>query len=376
METPLEALHRLKQKDRPVIGCLPLYPPLELLHSLGLAPVVLWGLQEIVPQVADADRHVQNYACSVARRLTQFVVSEGRDLLDGLFFYNAGDTLRNLPEILREGVALSGHQPVPQFRLHVPMNGLDRDYGRAYLQNGIQALIADLEARFGGQFSADRFAASVDLYARLRQCCRDLETAVSEGRLGFAAFCRLMSRANFLEASEQLAQLEAQSTAAASRPPAAGSGPRLLVSGILPPPAALCEMMDSSGLTVAANDIAFLRRSYAAAPRSTTDPGPDAGGFYTDFYRDHFSCPTLLHTAGRRAETLLDLAAETQAEGVLVVGEKFCEYEYFDLPYLEKQFKAAGLKVLTLEITMDDDRAAMETARTRLEAFTEILTAR
>ncbi|MFP4445081.1 MAG: 2-hydroxyacyl-CoA dehydratase subunit D [Desulfosudaceae bacterium] len=372
METPLEALHHLKQKDRPVIGCLPLYPPLELLHSLGLAPVVLWGLQEIVPQVPDADRHIQNYACSVARRLTQFVVCEGRDLLDGLFFYNAGDTLRNLPEILREGVALSGHQPVPQFRLHVPMNGLDRDYGRTYLQNGIQALIADLEARFGGQFSADRFAASVDLYARLRQCCRDLETAVAEGRLGFVAFCRLMRQANFMEASKQLALLEAQITAAASRPAEAGSGPRLLVSGILPPPVALCEMMDSAGLTTAGNDIAFLRRSYAGTP----DPDPDPAGYYTRFYRDHFPCPTLLHTAGRRAETLLALAAEKQAEGVLFVGEKFCEYEYFDLPYLEKQFKAAGLGVLTLEIAMDDDRAAMETARTRLEAFTEILTAK
>ncbi|MFZ5562865.1 MAG: hypothetical protein ACOZBW_02355, partial [Thermodesulfobacteriota bacterium] len=72
METPLQAMARMKAGPRPVIGCLPLYPPMELIHSMGLAPVVLWGLSDAVPQSPDADRHIQNYACSVCRRLTQF----------------------------------------------------------------------------------------------------------------------------------------------------------------------------------------------------------------------------------------------------------------------------------------------------------------
>ncbi|MDY6832775.1 MAG: 2-hydroxyacyl-CoA dehydratase family protein, partial [Thermodesulfobacteriota bacterium] len=54
------------------------------------------------------------------------------------------------------------------------------------------------------------------------------------------------------------------------------------------------------------------------------------------------------------------------------VGEKFCEYEYFDLPYLEKRLRDQGVAVLAVEISMDDT-VGMETFRTRLEAFKEVI---
>jgi hypothetical protein len=72
-----EILARGGHGDRPVIGCFPLYPPLELFHSMGLAPVVLWGLRDAIPSLSLADRHLQSYVCSVARRLTEAVSWSG-----------------------------------------------------------------------------------------------------------------------------------------------------------------------------------------------------------------------------------------------------------------------------------------------------------
>ena len=40
-----QILADLKSQGHRVVGCFPLYPPLELVHSMGLTPVILWGLK-------------------------------------------------------------------------------------------------------------------------------------------------------------------------------------------------------------------------------------------------------------------------------------------------------------------------------------------
>ena len=368
METPSQALTRLKNGPRPVIGCLPLYPPLELLHSMGLTPIVLWGLADVVPHVSDADRHIQNFACSVARRLTQFVISEWEELLDGLFFYNAGDTLRNLPEILRQGVVSSGGMLHPQFHIHVPMTSPEQADVSGYLKKEFENLIKNLESFYGVQFSEDHFTDSVGLYDRMRELCRQLEQSVSLGRLAFADFCRVLTTANFLAVNEQIVLLESILAELPDRPADVDNSARVVISGILPPPAPICEMMDRAGLVVAGNDIAFMHRSYARTP----DIWDDVLDYYVRFYRDHFPCTTLLYSADRRLEAVVRLVLENSARGFVFVGEKFCEYEYFEFPSLEKNLKDQGVPVLAMEISMDDTTGA-ETFRTRLEAFRELI---
>ena len=157
-------IEQLRKGGKPVVGCFPLYPPLELMHSMGLLPVVLWGLRDSVSDTRDADRHVQPYACSVARQLAQFVIADGPGLLDGLFFYNACDTLRNLPELLREGIAGSRRITPPMFRVHVPMVPASQTDATVYLNGEIENLVSELESTYGVEFSEDSFAESVSLY--------------------------------------------------------------------------------------------------------------------------------------------------------------------------------------------------------------------
>jgi benzoyl-CoA reductase/2-hydroxyglutaryl-CoA dehydratase subunit BcrC/BadD/HgdB len=112
-------------------------------------------------------------------------------------------------------------------------------------------------------------------------------------------------------------------------------------------------------------------RSYSRAP----DVWSDVGDYYVRFYRDHFPCTTLLYTADSRAAAVAGLLSERNADAFIFAGEKFCEYEYFELPFLEGMFKESGTPVLSLEISIEDDSTA-ETFRTRIEAFAEMLAAR
>ena len=98
--------NQMTDSAKHAIGMFPLYPPVELAESFNVCPRLMWGLDRDIQVAPRADQHVQVYACSVARRLTEYVLTEGENL-SGLFAYNACDTLRNLPEILADPSMMS-----------------------------------------------------------------------------------------------------------------------------------------------------------------------------------------------------------------------------------------------------------------------------
>ncbi|MBU2488392.1 MAG: 2-hydroxyacyl-CoA dehydratase family protein [Proteobacteria bacterium] len=357
-------LARLRERG-PVIGCFPLYPPEELLHSLGLAPLVLWGLSPLVSGYAEADRHLQAFTCSVGRRLVQFVLSEGRDLLSGLLFYNACDTLRNLPEILDQGLSGRGGK-LPRFRLHLPLGSGGPAHHGGYLKQEILRLCGELSDAFARPFDQEKFDLSTDLYARARDLGRELEQEAAAGRMGFAEFCETLSRAVFLAVEGRILFFEETLARVSGRQKR--TGPRVMISGILPPPPAACRAMDAAGLVPASNDIAVFHRSYASTPAVRGD----LAGYYLEFYSNHEPCPTLLPTADRRVERLLDRARAAGVQGLIFCGEKFCEYEYFEWPHLERRAREEGFSTLFLEFSAEGDETT-GAATTRVQAFAELL---
>lgn len=347
------------------MGCAPLYPPLELIHAAGFQPLVLWELSGLVKDSTQGDRHLQNYSCSVARRLAEYVLSKPGESLAGFMFYNACDTLRNLPEILERGLKERGRS-LPMFRLHVPAARPDRGYCKDYLANEIMRLKQELSNTPGHEVTDQNFRESVELYRRLRTALLAMEKEAGRGAVPFSRCMEisLSCLAMPIEEAVVLAESELQKS---RKKPDGKTGPGVMISGILAPPLSLVLAMEGAGLTVKANDLASLHRSLAWTPSSFE--GPEQ--YYPDFYQNHFPCPTLLHSADQRVGALIALARERKVKGVIFAAEKFCEYEYFEYPYLEKRLKQEGISTLVLELAMGDE--SLGAMKTRIEAFAEIL---
>ena len=358
-------INDLKRKGRAVVGCFPLYPPVELFYSMGLAPVVLWGLRDSVTDVARSDRHLQNYVCSVGRHLTELVLARHGNGFDALFSYNACDTLRNLPELLAAGLAETGCA-LPWFHFHLPMVPGGQTDAMDYFAGEIKDLIGALERQFSRPFSETAFAQSVACYRTLRQKSLALGAEVALGRLGFAEFSKIVIQGHFREPEDQIAVLDAALGKASGT--TGKKGIPVVLSGILPPPARIMDDLERAGLTVVGDDIALISRSFSGTPEFNGDPARH----YADFYANHFPCPTLLTHGDRRAAALAELAETSGAAGVVFIGEKFCEYEYFEFPFLENNLEKRGVPALTLEISIDD-REHVDGFRTRIEAFAEML---
>ncbi|RJP41580.1 MAG: 2-hydroxyacyl-CoA dehydratase [Desulfobacteraceae bacterium] len=371
----LKKLDALKNDGRPIIACFPLYPPLALFHSMGLAPVVVWGLRGHVSGTETADRHLPSYTCSVARHLTEFILSDARDFIDGIFMYNACDTLRNLPEILTGQLAAAGRD-VPFFHMHLPMTPRDQTEASGYLKNEIRTLITNLSDRFGVKFSSEKFQNSVALYQRMRELVLAVQDQAAAGRLGFLDFAEVMQAGAFMpveghiRALEDLTARPGKHNAGASKLPMDNTI-GVMISGILPPQPSVVNAMTAAGMTVAADDIASFYRSYAVMP----EPEPDPAEYYGKFYDDHYPCPTLLYMGDRRWAAFMDRLRQSGARAVIFIGEKFCEYEYFEFPYLEKRLAEAGFPSLRIEISIDDDQHT-GAHDSRIAAFSEMLRGR
>ena len=352
------------------MGCLPLYPPLELFHSLDLVPVVLWGFDGLKDGVSESDKHIQNYVCSVARRLTEFVLIDGRNLLDGLFMYNACDTLRNLPEILECGLGDQGIS-IPLLNIHIPAMSKKQTDGSKYLEGEITSLISKLEQEYGVTYSEKKFMESADLYREMRSLSLELEKLTASGIIGFRDFVRIIHKQYFMPVDVQVASLRScikkYGSLSAGKNFSEGKK-NVVLSGILPPPSSICDILEKSDFTVTGNDIASLYRSYCYHPQITGD----AREYYINFYQNHFPCTTLLSTSDSRVKAIINLIRERKAHGFIFIGEKFCEYEYLEIPFVDKILKDEGIHTLHLEFSIDDNENT-EAFRTRIESFAEAM---
>ncbi len=363
-----DEIKALRKDISKTIGCFPLYPPLELFHSMGFTPFVFWDLRHFINSFNTADKHLQAYACSVSRRLVEFICSTPDDIIDALFMYNACDTLRNLPEIINCCLQEKVNKP-RIFKMHIPMAPEEQTKTTDYLSGRITALIRELEESFGVSFSPERFRQSIALYRKMRLLNEKLEKMVAQNIISYNLFSLITRKGLFAKIENHIEEMESIAANHSSSPKNKHDVPTasVIISGILPPPPSLIDALENYEIRIVGNDIATQRRSYAYTPGDTGDPCL----YYRDFYHHHFPCPTLLYKSDQRLAAIKNLIYNTRARGFIFIGEKFCEYEYFEIPYLEKKLREMGVFTLHLEISVDDESGA--NYMTRLEAFAELL---
>jgi benzoyl-CoA reductase/2-hydroxyglutaryl-CoA dehydratase subunit BcrC/BadD/HgdB len=131
------------------------------------------------------------------------------------------------------------------------------------------------------------------------------------------------------------------------------------------------QAIREAGLRIVCNDIASLGWYYGYFP----DLNASVEQYFVDFYENHIPCPTLLYSADKLMEYMISLLQKTSAEGVIFVGEKFCEYEYFEFPYLEKRLKDKGVPSVLIEIAVDD-KDNIASLKNRIEALLEAIDAK
>ncbi len=350
-----EAIQSHESAGGRIAAVLPIHYPRALLRAFGFLPVEVWG-----PARVDASHgaaHLQPYVCSIVRNALSFLLSGGLEVADVIVVPHACDSLQGLGSILIDFIR--PHQAV--IPLYLPRGTRPSDL--EFLTAELHALADRLRGLTGLNPSEEALAACLAREEAADAALAQLHARRVELGLTSRAFYSLVRSREYLPAET----FAAEARRALSRPPAgAPRGIPLLVSGIVPEPAAILDVLDDIGATIVADD-------FAACGRRLYGPGPSTEPFRR-MAESLLGAPpdsTRASPIARRLDHLTSLARRGGARGVVFYGVKFCEPELFDLPALRAGLQEAGLPSLAIEVDLSDPLP--EQARTRLEAFLEMI---
>ena len=100
--SPLDLVKDWKQAHpKPkIVGCYPVYTPVELIHAAGMLPVGVIGAGNRL-EIAHADSRFQSFVCSIVKSTLELGLTDRLKFLDGIVFHSICDPARNLGSVFK-----------------------------------------------------------------------------------------------------------------------------------------------------------------------------------------------------------------------------------------------------------------------------------
>jgi bcr-type benzoyl-CoA reductase subunit C len=348
-----------KKLERPVIGVMPAYFPMELIWAAGGFPVQLWGNN--LP-LEKSDAYLQAYCCSVARSVLELEMSGNARMVKAYAFTSLCDTLINLREIYRRIFTK------PTVELSIPITKT-REARHAYLKSVVQTVTQGLEAITGQTITPESLQAASRLYGRLRALQRDLYQIrrTQPGLIKNHDFYTVIKTGFFLPADVYAGMLEDLLGKLETLQVPAGKRSRLFLSGMVFDPLDIYRLMDELEVDVVDDDFANGWRTASKGDLKTDNLLEGV----TEYLFHPAPCCCIFNPENDRHDYLLNRVKQSNADGVLFWYIKFCEPDAFDRPQLMNHLKKENIPnaYVDLELSMSN----FDAVKTRINAFCEIL---
>lgn len=355
-------LQEIRNKTgRKMIGFFHPVVPAELIYAAGLHPVRLFPyFNELITA---GDSYLQTYLCSYLRANWDQILKGKYPYLDGAIIPRSCEAVTFLYQTWKR------HNPY-QFidYINVPWKGSGNAI--SFFARELGRVKQDLEQFTGKEISEDSLRNAIKVCNRNRELLRkvcDLRKAESPPLSGVEALNVVMS-SFVLDKEEHSGLMEEFRTELAQRSQGPHVDIRLLVSGGCVIDARLWEMIESSGVSVVADDVNNGSRSFWHSVEETTRDPLEA------LARGYAMVPCAFNTSiGDRLQYISEVIREYKVNGVIFAMNRNCESEKFVYPELDRKIKDK-VKVPTLNIETDY-LIDMAPLRNRVEAFVETLRA-
>lgn len=345
---------------RKVIGCAPYFVPFEMVDAAGMVPLELWGGGT---DTQEAYRYYPAFYCSVAVTIMQKAVDGSYDFLSGAIVPTTCDPLRNLEENWRFSPS-----SVPVFPLTQPVNRKVPAAETYYLEQ-LRLLQTWLEGISGTCITDKALRTSINRYNRQRRVMREFLTLsnhhldVIKSRHRHA----IIKCAHILPVEEHVALVEELIQELNDRPVYEFPGKKLVATGIIIDSEHLLRALEDNGIAIVGDDMPSGAKRFEKDAPDHVDPFVSIARIWPQLE----GCSMLFDPEKKRADMLIDLVSQTEADGMLINILKFCEEDEFDYPILKQRFEEAGIPMLYLET---EQQAVMdEQAATRIQSFVEML---
>jgi bzd-type benzoyl-CoA reductase N subunit len=350
------------ESGRKVVGTFCSYAPEEIILAAGAHPFRLFGSGE---KIRLAEAHLQSYCCSLVRGALEDALGGRLAFLDGVVFPHTCDSIQRLSDIWRLNVPACFH-----LDLVLPVK-LDTDGARQYMIDVLRRFRGELGEKLGVTISDEDLRAAIRICNRIRAALTriyDLKGERPEILKGSDLYAlvraaMIMDRGRLANLLEEVAGELAQRGGEAAGP----ARKRIFLSGGVCNQPDIYTIIEEAGGAVVGDDLCTGSRYFSGLIDEKADPVTAIA----DRYLKRVVCPAKHRGLTDRADHLVRLTREKQAQGVIFFLLKFCDPHAFDYPYLKEALDKEGIPSMLLEV--EDRLPADGQLRTRFEAFVEMI---
>ena len=364
-ESPLEQAAKWKANHpgSKVIGCYPVYTPVEIIHAAGMLPVGIIGGGNRL-EIAHADSRFQSFVCSIVKSTLELGLTGRLKILDGIVFHSICDPARNLASVFTRNFP-----DLMVEYIHFPQNLTSR-HAVSYLAAEYRRVKASYEKLVGKPIDNEALCQSIRVYNEQRGLLRDLYRLRSQSpqNLSTVETYILTRIGTFLPPEEHIAILKEAIAAASRRDGRLKDRIKVVLEGSFceQPPLELIEGLEAAGCYILDDDFLLGWRWFSQDVAVEGDPIQNLARAYLD--RSVYS--GVKHdTREPKAKHLVDKVRETGASAVVILAAKFCEPAMFDYALYRRALEAAGIPHLYLEF--EEKMWIFDKARTEVETFVE-----
>ncbi|MBI2352200.1 MAG: 2-hydroxyacyl-CoA dehydratase [Deltaproteobacteria bacterium] len=364
-ESPLEQAAKWKANHpgSKVIGCYPVYTPVEIIHAAGMLPVGIIGGGNRL-EIAHADSRFQSFVCSIVKSTLELGLTGKLQFLDGIVFHSICDPARNLGSVFKRNFP----QLLVEY-IHFPQN-MASPHTVNYLAAEYQKLKTSYEQLAGKPITDENLRKSIRLYNEQRKLIRELyrirrETPQNLSTLETYILTRI---GTFIPPEEHIAGLKQALAAAGQRDERPKDRIKVVLEGSFceQPPLELIEGLEAAGCYILDDDFLLGWRFFEQDIPSEGDPIQNLARAYIN---QSVYSGVKHDTRERKSKHLIDKVKETGASAVVILAAKFCEPALFDYALYRRALEKEGIPHLYLEF--EEKMWIFDKARTEVETFVE-----
>jgi benzoyl-CoA reductase/2-hydroxyglutaryl-CoA dehydratase subunit BcrC/BadD/HgdB len=346
-----KTIQKEKEKGKKIAAVFPIHYPRELLRAFGYHPVEVWGPPGVERE--EGFKHFQSYTCDIVMRGFSFILK--RKEVDLILVPHTCDSLQGMASVMRDFVK----PPVPVLTLYHPRGRKKEDL--EFLEREIKRLFEKLSEITGKVPEKEELMRAITEEEKADSIFKKLYEIRDDLNLTDREFYEFLRTREFLPPEDFISLAESL-----PRGRRKGEGKRIIISGILPEPMEIFDLINRKGGIVVDDDLACCGRRIYENGKSD-DPFRRMAERILSAPPD----PTLGSKIEDRIEYLLKKMEKRKAKGILIYNPKFCEPELFDFPFIKKELTNCGIKVQFIETEIS--RETPHQTIQRIDTFLEVL---
>ena len=326
------------EKDRTLVGFLPIYFPREIIHAVNGLAIGLMGVGDH-KQIIKGDAYYQSYICHLPRGIIELALDNSLESFDGFVFPATCDCVRNLSGMFK--LAKKGKF---QRYFDYPQN-FDSLIGGVFYKQELEKIIDDVYKVNGVKLTNENLNHSIGLFNKNRKLIEEIYHIRQEYPWRLSAVdTYLIIRAGLsLTVEEHNQILEEVVDIISEERGEPMDNIRVVISGSFceQPPIGLIKSIEMAGCYIVDDDFMLGSRWIQGdVDENTNDPLRAL----VDAYLTKSTFSSVVYDVGNpKGKRLVELVKHRNADGVIFSAASFCDPALLDRPELQKSCDAEGI---------------------------------